>query len=250
MADYNKVFDGAARDAANANVIASEWDPEYNSIQNAIATKSNKIVVPTNGNLIEQDGTGDIQDAGIDPTNLDQTSPIQTQLDGKVNSEGGDIDANHFQAGNFQVWDGARNSGNHVTGLDLFTNINSGNWHEVGPTTSSAPETWDEMDALPSSARALIVGIRTTWQMPGAGLSSRLELHFNGVDDTPAIGDRNLAAHVGIDYPFPIGIKFVDRWANHYWIPLTEDQTFFYAANSLATSLQGASLYYWGFITE
>jgi len=65
MSDYSTSYDGAAKDAAQSTIAGADFDTEFSALETAIATKSNKIVSPTNGNLIEQDASGDLVDSGV-----------------------------------------------------------------------------------------------------------------------------------------------------------------------------------------
>jgi len=65
VSDYSKSYDGAAKDAAQSTITGADFDTEFDAIEAAIATKSNKIIGATNGNLIEQDANGDLVDSGI-----------------------------------------------------------------------------------------------------------------------------------------------------------------------------------------
>lgn len=65
MSDYTNTFGGAAKDAANDTILAAQHDTQYDALAVHIATKSNKIASATTGNLIEQDGNGDLVDSGV-----------------------------------------------------------------------------------------------------------------------------------------------------------------------------------------
>ena len=70
MSDYTPTTDFSAKDAlptgnANKLIKGSEMDPEFDNVATAIATKANKIAVPTANNVIEQDANGDLVDTGL-----------------------------------------------------------------------------------------------------------------------------------------------------------------------------------------
>lgn len=68
MSDYTRLYDFSVKDllpTGNASKLikGSEVDGEFDALVTAVGTKSNKITSPTNGNLIQQDATGDLVDA-------------------------------------------------------------------------------------------------------------------------------------------------------------------------------------------
>lgn len=65
MTDYTKVYDGAAKDTAESVITGADHDVEYDALEVAVATKSNKILSATNNNLLSMDANGDMKDSGI-----------------------------------------------------------------------------------------------------------------------------------------------------------------------------------------
>lgn len=66
MSDYTKVYDGAAKDAAESTITGADFDAEFSSIATAIGTKTNKAIPATAGNLAGLDVNGDLQDTGME----------------------------------------------------------------------------------------------------------------------------------------------------------------------------------------
>jgi hypothetical protein len=75
MSDYSNTLGGAAKDAANATILAADYDTQFDNLATMSATKANKVVSATNNNLISMDANGDLQDSG---TSLTSTALLGT----------------------------------------------------------------------------------------------------------------------------------------------------------------------------
>ena len=64
MSDYTSTFDGAAKDAANSVASAAEISVELDSLEVAVATKTDKIVPAANHNIASLTTTGNLEDSG------------------------------------------------------------------------------------------------------------------------------------------------------------------------------------------
>lgn len=64
MSDYTKTTDFVAKDSANATVLGSLWDTEYDAIETAIASKTNKIASPALDKLVYTDASSNLYSTG------------------------------------------------------------------------------------------------------------------------------------------------------------------------------------------
>jgi len=153
MSDYTKVFDGVTKDNTTATVLGAEHDTEFDAISTAIGTKTDKVVSATSGNIAELDANGNLVDSGIDSADLDGlTSNAQDQLDALTPSA---AVSGHARAWNAQLLDGTA-----TTSLfDVASNVTVDTFETVGPTGSGATNIWAELDAVPSTARAIICNL-------------------------------------------------------------------------------------------
>lgn len=93
MADYTKIYDGAAKDTAESAISGADFDTEFDAIETAIATKANLKVPSTantfalldvNGNL----GASELDDSyWIQATDLDTDNTLAADSDVKVVSQ-------------------------------------------------------------------------------------------------------------------------------------------------------------------
>ena len=195
MSDYTKTVDFAAKDAltpGDANKLAkgTEVGTEFDNIATAVATKSNKVAVPTTNNLLKQSATGDLVDADsitddgseveittgntfnvkdasglkIADVAVTSTAAELNILDGVTSTaaELNELDASAAAVTEFQ--DGIRywvhDNSASKSSLDVLTNIGA-TFESVGPTGSSATNIWTEMDGLPADTQAVVIRIVT-----------------------------------------------------------------------------------------
>lgn len=147
MTDYTNTFGGAAQDAASATILGAEWDTEYENIATAIATKQDKIAAPTDGNLIELDGSGVPTDAGISRTPLvGLTGVVETAL---ADLEPGATPSGWIQVGNRFIPDGSSALAEYDFTEDQYTWLEAFDSDgQVGSTASSMTNKWATLDAF------------------------------------------------------------------------------------------------------
>lgn len=78
MADYTKVTNWTAKDAANSTILGSDFETELGAVQTMSTTKANKIGSPTTDNLVSQSGTGDMQTTTLKKTKTPQVDAVVT----------------------------------------------------------------------------------------------------------------------------------------------------------------------------
>lgn len=187
MTDYTNTFGGAAQDAASATILGAEWDTEYENIATAVATKQDKIAAPTDGNLIELDGSGVPTDAGVASGSL-------TGLTGVVETR---VDALETQLP-FITPDGAI-SGWTRSGRFYFPNGDAslsnysvpgsadGAWWSIGSTSGVADGIWSTLDpfTITYEPKALLLGV-TISNTASSTFNSSMDLYMAAGDVTPA----------------------------------------------------------------
>ena len=243
MTDYTNTFNGAAKDAANDTILGADHDTELDNISTAITSKSDKIIAGTSGNLIEQDGTGNLVDSGIDSADLDGiTSPVQAQIDNKADRAA--AASGHIRCGNVQIHDGEANIGTY----DADANITEGVFETVGPTGSGAQNIWTAMNNIDSTATALLLLVEVELNGAAAGNVSAFIYCTNGNDSTP-----DTARTLFGSWSFEDDGGTVDNGRQTFYgvVPLANDNLDFrfrWDANNAST--QQVTLHYRGFITD
>jgi len=187
MTDYTNTFGGAAQDAASATILGSKWDTEYENIATAIATKQNKIVTPTLGDIVELDGSGVPTDAAIASSRLDgltgvvetRVDALETQLpfivpDGAISG--------WTRSGRFYFPNGDASLSNYGVpgGAD-------GAWWSIGATGGVADGVWDALDpfTITYEPKALLLGV-TISNIASSTFTTSMDLYMAAGDVTPA----------------------------------------------------------------
>lgn len=189
MADYTKVFDGAAKDAADSTVLGADHDTEFEAISTAVATKADKVTSPVAGNLLELDAAGNLVDSGIASANLDSLSAVvETRLDGIDTTVALVTPAaqptDHIRAGFLNLWDGETAAASTVA---LNTAVTETTWETIGPTGSGADVIWTALDNLPSNARVLLLSFTAEISENASGFIA--SVHTADGDVTTPNGD-------------------------------------------------------------
>jgi hypothetical protein len=70
VTDYSRVNDFSAKDGLTTGnpsklIKGSEVDDDFDAVVTAVATKANKVVPATTGNVASLSATGDLQDSGL-----------------------------------------------------------------------------------------------------------------------------------------------------------------------------------------
>lgn len=78
MADYTKVTNWTAKDAANSTILGSDFETELGAVQTMSTTKANKVGSPTADNLVSMSGTGDAADSGLKKGKTPQVDEVVT----------------------------------------------------------------------------------------------------------------------------------------------------------------------------
>jgi len=190
MSDYTKVFDGAAKDSANATVLGADHDSEFALISAAIASKSDKPTGSTAGNIAQLDANGNIVDSGIDSADLDSlSSNVQAQL--TAITPPANI-ANHVVAGPVQL----RDASGGASAYNIHSALAEDTWATFGPTGSTHELTI--MDAYPASATIGLFSVYASCQTNStAAVIFNLYAAKGGV--TPAVDDSNSVIQIYYD---------------------------------------------------
>ena len=237
MTDYTKVFDGAAKDAANSAVLGSDHDTEFSAISVAVNTKMDKVVAGTTGALVEMSASGNAVDSGIDSANLDGlTSNVQTQLDALVPNA---AVTDHAVAFNTQIIDGsvANASGQGLTSVTKVT------WKTYGPTGSGADIIDAMMDDVPSTARILIFMAQVSVWASGTSEAS-IYAHVAEEGITPVVDAGTQVVRAAITG----AANDKSYYTTQIMVPCNASQVFQFYWNNANTTSASCNFFYQGFI--
>lgn len=250
MTDYTNTFGGAAKDAADDPLLGVDHDTELDNISTAIASKADKIIGATAGNLIEVSAAGHPVDSGVDSANFDGlTGVVQTQLDGKVSTDG--VVTGHNKAGNMQFLDGDTTTDVEFATTTFTSAVTVDTWESFGPTGSGADNIWTPLDNLASNARILIVYLRVDhFNFQDTNECGIRCYATNGDDLTPAVNRQTLIYQHGNRGITGAGSSSWGRSAMVF-IPLSSSQEFKFRWTRYGQTMDGEAglLNYRGFIS-
>lgn len=240
MSDYTKVFDGAAKDAANATVLGADHDTEFSAISTAVNSKVDKVAGGTAGNLAELDSSGNLVDSGIDSANLDGlTGVVETRI---AALEPAAAVTNHVRAGHMQLLDGSTTP----DAYDWLANLTASAFETFGPTDSGATNIYDDLDVVPATANAIILVSEMEITVASAQGTGTLYGAVGGVTGAQSIGTakQSIAAEANSGDKFKVFTQII--------VPCDSNLVFqlAYTISGTGATMTGGNLYYKGFIED
>lgn len=216
MTDYTNTFDGPGKLSREDQILAVDFDTEFDSIQTAVNSKIDKVGSPTLDDFADHAAGGAIADSGVLSTYFNTlTSNVQTQFDAlqlKVAQATG-----HVRSGILQCYEGT------ATAINLASGRSSATWYKVGPTGSGADIIWADLDDTPTSAQGIYATLRSKFDVQvSSQADARVQLRIAQDEDETAGSHWNIVYQNNITHP--VTGDFEESLQIN--IPLASDNTF------------------------
>lgn len=218
MGNYNNTLDASGKLSREDEILAVDYDTEFDAIQTAINSKIDVLASPTAGNLVEEAAGGEQADSGISAANLaGLTGVVQTQLDALVSIEAQATD--HIRAGNFQLFTGTH------TGEAIESTSGE---RTVGPTGSGKDHIIAAMDNIPAGAQFAIFLMKFETLFTSAGAFNLQTAITKGDVATPTTSASKDNAVPFIHYHAPRSSANNEQWrvTQTLYVPLDSSLTF------------------------
>lgn len=203
MSDYSKIYDGASKDATDATILGADFDTEFDNIETAIATKTDKVTPTVANNVATLNGVGNLADSGKQPPNGTIVGTTDSQI---LTNKTIDLSTTTL-SGDVAVADGGTGASTAAEGFDNLKQAATDSYSGVVELATQA-----EVDAGTDTTRAVTPATLSAF----SGSSVKALVNFDGADGT--INHSYNVASVVRDSTGHYTITFTNAMSTRYYL--------------------------------